>query len=216
MRAARRVRRARILGRRFLAATPTNYPPPPPDAVPVEYDELPTFPERPSFEHFHNELRLNSQTVVFDGCPDDPHRPSSTPLYQTSTFQQPDATTFGSYDYTRSGNPTRTALEKHVAMLEGAHACFAFTSGMAALSALTRLLEVGDEMLLCDDIYGGMFRLVSKVTARQGVTHRFIDATDVDAVLEQVSPQTKLVHIEVRPSFLVVSVKLLSVHCSAC
>jgi cystathionine beta-lyase len=161
-----------------------------------DYNDLPTFPPRPRFDSFTNPLHPLSQTVVFDGCPEDPHRPSSTPLYQTSTFQQPAADTFGAYDYTRSGNPTRTALEKHVAMLEGARAGFAFTSGMSALSALTRLLEAGDEMLLCDDIYGGMYRLVDRVTRRQGIGIQFVDATDIDTVVAALTPRTRLVHVE--------------------
>lgn len=98
-----------------------------------------------------------------------PHKPSSVPIYATATFVQPSATEFGSYDYTRSGNPTRTALEKQVAMLEGAHAAFAFGSGMAALAAVTRLLKAGDELIVGDDIYGGMHRLVSRVTSLHGV-----------------------------------------------
>ena len=157
-----------------------------------DYDDLPTFPQRPSFENFTNSLRPASRTVVFDGSPDDPYKPSSMPIYQTSTFAQPDATSFGPYDYTRSGNPTRTALEKHVAMLERAHACFAFTSGMSALAVLTRLLEQGDEVLLCDDIYGGMFRLVHKVSSRQGIVHKFVDTTNIDAVVEALTPNTKV------------------------
>ena len=68
----------------------------------------------------HLRTKQSSQMVVFDGCPDDRHHPSSMPIYQTSTFVQPSSTEYGSYDYTRSGNPTRTALEKQVALLEGA------------------------------------------------------------------------------------------------
>ena len=161
-----------------------------------DYNDLPTFPPRPRFDGFVNALHPLSQTVVFDGCPDDPHRPSSTPLYQTSTFQQPAADTFGAYDYTRSGNPTRTALEKHVAMLEGARAGFAFTSGMSALAAVTRLLKAGDEILLCDDIYGGMYRLVDRVTRRQGIGINFVDSTDIDNVLNALTRRTRLVHVE--------------------
>ena len=79
----------------------------------TKYNELPTYPWRPSFKDFQNELHPASQAVVFDGCPDDPYKPSSTPIYQTSTYAQPSSSEFGAYDYTRSGNPTRTALEKH-------------------------------------------------------------------------------------------------------
>ena len=158
------------------------------------YNDLPTYPVRPSFKDFQNSLRPSSQTVVFDGCPNDPYHPSSTPIYQTSTFVQPDIANFGPYDYTRSGNPTRTALEKHVALLEKAHAAFAFTSGMAALNTvMNTLLEVNDELIVGDDIYGGMHRLASKITSRQGVTVKFVDTTRLSLVANALGPQTKLV-----------------------
>jgi cystathionine beta-lyase len=161
------------------------------------YDDLPTYPTRPSYKEFHSQLHIETQCVVFEGAPGDPHKPASVPIYQTATFVQPSATEFGAYDYTRSGNPTRTALEKQVAMLEGAHAAFAFTSGMAALSAVTRLLQAGDELLVGDDIYGGMHRLVSRVTsALHGVRVRFVDTTSLDAVAAALSPATRMLHME--------------------
>lgn len=135
--------------------------------------------------------------MVFEGSPRDPHKPSSVPIYQTATFVQPSSTEFGAYDYTRSGNPTRTALEKQVAMLEGAHAAFAFTSGMAALAAVTRLLRAGDELLVGEDIYGGMHRLVSRVTgALHGVKIRFVDTTDLNAVKNAINSHTRMLHME--------------------
>ena len=178
----------------------------------VEYNSLPTHPPRPSFANFKNPLQPMSQTVVFDGAPDDPYKPSSTPLYQTSTFEQPDALSFGKYDYTRSGNPTRTALEKHVALLEGARAGFAFTSGMSALASMTRLLDHGSEMLVCNDVYGGMWRLLNKVTNRQGISHRFVDTADVDAVIASLRPNTRLVHVETpsNPMMRITDLKVLS------
>ena len=163
----------------------------------VVYNEIPTFPVRPSFKNFQNSLRPASQVVVFDGCPNDPHHPSSTPIYQTSTFVQPSSAKFGSYDYTRSGNPTRTALEKHVALLEGAYAAFAFTSGMAALNTLTNtFLQAGDHLLLGSDIYGGMHRLATKITRKLGASVSFVDTTDLGAVERALRPETRLCHIE--------------------
>lgn len=103
---------------------------------------------------------------------------------------------YGSYDYTRSGNPTRTALEKHVAMLEVAHAAFAFSTGMAALNSVTRLLAAGDELLVGSDIYGGMHRLVSRVTSMHGITVRKVDVTDVEAVRAAITARTRMLHFE--------------------
>ncbi|CAM9873460.1 unnamed protein product, partial [Hapterophycus canaliculatus] len=85
-------------------------------------------------------------------------------VWQVSTFAQPSATTFGEYDYTRSGNPTRLALEKQICELEDGHKAFAFSTGMAALSAVTRLVRTGQEIILNNDSYGGTYRLLSKVT----------------------------------------------------
>jgi cystathionine beta-lyase len=167
-----------------------------PTVVP-DYNNLPTYPPRPDFAKFENSLRPASQMIVFDGAPNDPNKPSSTPIYQTSTFVQPNVSEFGTYDYTRSGNPTRTALEKQVALLEGAKASFAFTSGMSALSALTRILMPGDELIVGNDIYGGMHRLVTKVThPSTGLKVAFADTTDLEAVEAAITPNTRLLHME--------------------
>mmetsp|Transcript_2469 Transcript_2469/g.2780 ORF Transcript_2469/g.2780 Transcript_2469/m.2780 type:complete len:583 (-) Transcript_2469:506-2254(-) len=163
-----------------------------------DYNDLPTYPLRPSYKEYHFQLRPGSRPVVFDGCPEDPHKPASVPIYQTATFQQPSCSEFGAYDYTRSGNPTRTALEKQVAMLEFAHAAFAFTTGMAALNCVTRLLKPGDTMALTSDIYGGMHRLVSRVTAVSNVSIIFLPTWELEAVerLFEEYPSTKVLHME--------------------
>lgn len=162
----------------------------------VRYDDLPTFPLRPNFAGFRNSLRPASECVVFDGCPQDPYHPSNTPIYQTSTFVQPSCSEFGAYDYTRSGNPTRTALEKHVALLEQAAAAFAFASGMAALHTVMRLLKCGDEVLVNEDIYGGMHRLLTQDCTRSGINVVFVDTTDLKAVKKAITPRSVLLHTE--------------------
>lgn len=163
-----------------------------------DYNTVPTYPLRPSYKDFHSQLRSASRVVVFDGSPDDPYRPTSVPIYQTATFEQPCATEYGAYDYTRSGSPTRTALERQVAMLENAHAAFAFTSGMAALNSITRLLKAGDTLIVGSDIYGGMHRLVNRVTAVQGVTVKMVETWDLNAVRKVLDedPNVTLVHME--------------------
>lgn len=160
------------------------------------YDDLPTFPIRPNFAGFDNALHLASEFVVFDGCPEDPYKPSTTPIYQTSTFVQPSCSEFGPYDYTRSGNPTRTALEKHVAMLEKAAAAFAFASGMAALHTVFRLLKSGDEILVNEDIYGGVHRILTQVCSLSGIVVTFTDTTNLAKVEAAITPRTKLLHTE--------------------
>lgn len=160
------------------------------------YDDLPTFPLRPNFAGFQNSLHPASECVVFDGCPEDPYHPSNTPIYQTSTFVQPSCSEFGAYDYTRSGNPTRTALEKHVALLEQAAAAFAFASGMAALHTVMRLLKSGDEILCNEDIYGGMHRLLTQDCIFAGIKVTFVDTTDLRSVEKALSQSTRLIHTE--------------------
>ncbi|GBG25491.1 Cystathionine gamma-lyase [Hondaea fermentalgiana] len=168
-------------------------------AVPEDdYNQLPTYPLRPSYKEYHEQLRPASRPVVFDGCPDNPYRPCSVPIYQTSTYEQPKSTEFGPYDYTRSGNPTRTALEKQVAMLEHAHAAFAFSTGMAALNCVTRLLQSGDCILVGSDIYGGFHRLVSRVTSLYNVRVRFVETWDLQAVERALEAESnvRMLHIE--------------------
>lgn len=126
----------------------------------------------------------------------DPFGAVSPPIYQTATFRQPSAVEFGEYDYTRTANPTRAQAEEQIAALEGGrHAC-AFSSGMAAITAVTRLVQAGEEILAGDDLYGGTIRLLSQVAPRQGIAVRWVDASDAAAVEAAVSPATRLLLVE--------------------
>src|SRR5713101_1915102 len=126
----------------------------------------------------------------------DPYGAISPPIYQTATFRQPSALEFGEYDYTRSGNPTRALLEQQLAELEGGdHAC-TFASGMAAITALTRVLNSGDEIIAGDDLYGGTVRLLESVLSRQAITVRYVDTTNLEAVKAALSLRTKLIFVE--------------------
>jgi cystathionine beta-lyase len=141
-------------------------------------------------------MKFASQLVNFNPCPSDPFKPIATPIYQTATFEQEHADQFGQYDYSRSGNPTRTVLEEQLAQLENAHRAFAFTSGLAAISSVTRLLSAGDEVLACDDLYGGTYRLFSKILNRTGVKVRYADACHLSQFAAAITPQTKLLYAE--------------------
>lgn len=118
------------------------------------------------------------------------------PIYQTATFRQPSATEFGEYDYTRSGNPTREIVERKIAKLEHGKYCSVFSSGMAAITAVTRLLETGDEIIASDDLYGGSVRLLEQILPRQGISVKYVDTTDLSNVIIGVSEKTKLVLVE--------------------
>ena len=126
----------------------------------------------------------------------DPYDAVVPPIYQTATFRQANALEFGEYDYTRSGNPTRNLLERQLADLEGGTHAAAFASGMAAIAALTRVLNRGDEIIAGDDLYGGTVRLLDKVLSRQDIRARYVDTTKLQEVRDAISPRTKLILIE--------------------
>ncbi len=118
------------------------------------------------------------------------------PIHVSSTFVQPGAGKWGQYDYSRSGNPTRKALETTLASLESGCGALAFASGMAATHAVTMLFSSGDHILAGADIYGGTYRLLHKVLPAAGIRVSLVDATDLDAVEAALTPQTKLLWIE--------------------
>lgn len=144
-------------------------------------------------------MSIDTQIISYNPCEGDPHGSSVMPIYQTATFCQPSATEFGAYDYTRSGNPTRDALQRQIAQLDGGARAFCFTTGMAALSAVTRLVVCGDEVIVNDDSYGGTYRLMSKVASRQGIRVRYVNMSGKagPANLEAaINASTRLVMIE--------------------
>ena len=120
----------------------------------------------------------------------------STPIYLASTFHQADIENPGAYDYARSGNPTRHALEEMIAQLEGGAAGFAFSSGMAAISTTFLLFSAGDHLLVSEDVYGGTYRILSQVFNRMGIRCTFVDTTDLAQVTAAITPQTKGIYIE--------------------
>jgi cystathionine beta-lyase len=120
----------------------------------------------------------------------------NTPIYQTATFEQEHADSFGEYDYSRSGNPTRRVLEDQVAALEGGVRGFAFSSGMAAIATVTRLLKSGDEVVADWDLYGGTSRLFARVLDRAGIAVRYVDASDPESVAQAISPATRMLYVE--------------------
>jgi cystathionine beta-lyase len=120
----------------------------------------------------------------------------SVPIYQTSTFVQEAPGVHNGFDYARSNNPTREALENITATLEGGTSGFAFASGLAAIDAVVKLLESGDEILAVDDIYGGAFRLFTHIYAKFGIRVNYTDTTDVTNVLDAITEKTKLVWLE--------------------
>ena len=118
------------------------------------------------------------------------------PIYATSTYTQDAVGEHKGYDYSRTVNPTRSALEMQLAALEGARFCSAFASGMAATSAVANLLSAGDHVVVGDDLYGGTYRIFSKVYARYGLEFTYVDMTDAENVRAALRPSTKLIWAE--------------------
>ena len=119
-----------------------------------------------------------------------------TPLHLTSTFRQPTFSSSEKFVYSRTGGPTIDALEENFAMLEDAKFSFAFASGMAAMSAIFLMFKPGDHVLISQNVYGGVFRLVTKVLNDNGVDFDFIDTTNLKVVKDSIKSNTKLVHLE--------------------
>lgn len=121
---------------------------------------------------------------------------SSVPIYQASTFHWESFDCPPEFDYARSGNPTRQALEHAIAALEGACYGFAFASGMAAITSVLLTLRAGSHVVVCEDVYGGTYRALTQVFARLGIDCSFVDTTDLNQIESAIQPNTKAVYLE--------------------
>lgn len=121
---------------------------------------------------------------------------SSVPIYQASTFHHHDIYNPPEYDYSRSGNPTRQALEDYITLLEGGARGFAFSSGMSAISTAFMLFSAGDHLIVTEDVYGGTYRLLTQILSRMNIETTFVDMTDLPAVKAALRPNTKGVFME--------------------
>ncbi|UQW98010.1 bifunctional cystathionine gamma-lyase/homocysteine desulfhydrase [Rummeliibacillus sp. G93] len=150
--------------------------------------------------------------LIHGGISSDPYTGAvSIPIYQSSTFKQDGVGNF-TYEYSRTGNPTREALEKLIADIEGGARGFAFGSGMAAITAVVHLFSSGDHLILTDDVYGGSFRVMTKVFNRFGIEVSFVDTTDLNAIKAEIRPETKAIFVETptNPLLKVTDIKAVS------
>lgn len=135
--------------------------------------------------------------VIHGGISEDVHTGAvNIPIYQTSTFRQDSLGHHKGYEYARTGNPTREALEKLIADLEGGDAGFAFASGLAALSTVILLFNAGDHLLLSDNVYGGTFRVIDKVFTHLGISYTSVDTSNLEAIENAITENTKAIFIE--------------------
>jgi cystathionine beta-lyase len=118
------------------------------------------------------------------------------PIHLTTTYYQEEIGKHKGYVYSRSGNPTRDVLQKNIATLERGKYALAFSSGLAAIHAMSNLLKIGDHAIVSNDVYGGTYRLFERVLTNFGITFTFVDTTKVENIEKAIQPNTKLVHIE--------------------
>lgn len=120
----------------------------------------------------------------------------SIPIYQTSTYHQKDVEQPQEFDYSRSGNPTRKALEDTIAILEGGSKGFAFSSGMAATASVLSIFSAGDHLIICEDVYGGTYRISTTFFDRFQLDVTFVDASDLDNIRRNITDRTKAIFLE--------------------
>ena len=119
-----------------------------------------------------------------------------TPIFQTSTYVQEELGKHKGYEYARTQNPTRFALEQNIAAIEGGKAAYAFASGMAAIDAITTLLQAGDHVIVTDNTYGGTFRLFDKVLTKYGLEFSYVDTSRPELIEQAIRPKTRMLFVE--------------------
>ncbi|GEQ67871.1 hypothetical protein JCM33374_g1537 [Metschnikowia sp. JCM 33374] len=147
----------------------------------------------------------------------DQHNASVPPLYQSATFKQDSLSNMGEYDYTRSGNPTRTFLQNKMAAIMKATQTFAVTSGMGCLDVIVRLLQPGDEVIAGDDLYGGTHRLLTYLNSKGDLKVHHYDTTNTELIKSKITPNTKMIFLEspTNPLIKVCDVKAITDHAHA-
>ncbi len=143
-------------------------------------------------EHYH----LDTLAIHAGQEPDPATGAIMTPIYQTSTYVQSAPGEHKGYEYSRSGNPTRTALEDCIAAIEKGRYGLAFASGLAAIDCVLRRLNPGDHVIVGNDVYGGTYRMFERIFARFGLQFSWVDMSDLSAVKAAFAPQTKLLWLE--------------------
>ncbi|MBT8178636.1 MAG: cystathionine gamma-synthase [Eudoraea sp.] len=155
------------------------------------------------------ELRFNSKTIHGGQEPDKAYGAVMPPIYQTSTYAQSTPGGHKGYEYSRSANPTRTALERAMASIENGEYGLAFASGLSAIDAVVKLLKPGDEVISTNDLYGGSYRLFRQVFEQYGIRFHFMGLQDLDAIEAQINDRTQLIWVETptNPMMNVVDIK---------
>jgi cystathionine beta-lyase/cystathionine gamma-synthase len=159
-------------------------------------------------------MKFNTKTIHAGQKPEETSGAVMPPIFQTSTYAQEAPNVNKGYDYARVGNPTRTALEKLIAGLEGADECACFASGCAAMDAVIKMFRPGDQIIASNDLYGGTYRLFTKVFEPFGIDFSFVDMTNINEVKEAATDDAKLLWIETptNPLLRVVDIEALTTY----
>ncbi|WP_108422482.1 cystathionine gamma-synthase [Flagellimonas amoyensis] len=158
------------------------------------------------------DLKFNSKTIHGGQHPDKAYGAVMPPIYQTSTYAQTTPGGHKGYEYSRSANPTRTALEQALASIENGSHGLAFASGLAAIDAVLKLLGPGDEVISTSDLYGGSYRLFKKVFEKYGIRFHFVGMDNMEAIESYINPNTKMVWVETptNPMMNIIDIKAVS------
>lgn len=158
------------------------------------------------------DLKFNSKTIHGGQAPDKAYGAVMPPIYQTSTYAQTTPGGHQGYEYSRSANPTRTALESALASIENGNFGLAFASGLAAMDAVIKLLNPGDEVISTNDLYGGSYRLFKKIFEKYGITFHFLGMQEVSEIEAQINKNTKLIWVETptNPMMNIIDIKAVS------
>jgi cystathionine beta-lyase len=157
----------------------------------------------------NKELKFNSKTIHGGQEPDKAYGAVMPPIYQTSTYAQTTPGGHKGYEYSRSANPTRTALERALASIENGTYGLAFASGLSAIDAVINLLQPGDEVISTNDLYGGSYRLFKQIFEKFGITFHFVGMDSIDRIAEKITDKTKLLWVETptNPMMHVIDIK---------
>ena len=164
-----------------------------------------------------DKMHFNSKTIHGGQEPDKAYGAVMPPIYQTSTYAQTTPGGHKGFEYSRTHNPTRQALERSLASIEAGEFAFAFGSGLAAMDAVLKLLKPGDEVVSTDDLYGGSYRLFTKIFEDFGIRFHFVNMSNVNNVEAAINKNTRMVWVETptNPMMNVIDIKAVSVLCKS-
>lgn len=154
-------------------------------------------------------MKFNTKVIHAGVHPDEATGAIMTPIYQTSTYVQDEIGVHKGFEYSRTGNPTRQALENNLAAIEGGKYGACFGSGLAAIDAVIKMLNPGDEVISTNDLYGGSYRIFTTIFQKYGIKFHFVDMLDIDNIQEKINTNTKLIWLETpsNPMMNIIDVK---------